>query len=74
MNNVNFASYADDSIYVIEDGEIPIIEFLKETSDKLFCWFANNHMKAIPDKCHLKHLLHALSGLTPYMDVLKRLM
>ena len=56
MNNVNFASYADDNIsYAIEDGEIQIIEFLKETSGKLFCWFANNYMKAIPDRCHLKY-------------------
>ena len=46
MSNVNFASYADDSApYVIGDGVIQIIEFLKEVSDKLFCWFANNRMK-----------------------------
>ena len=26
---------------------------LKEASDELFYWFADNQMKANPDKCHL---------------------
>ena len=54
MNNVNFASYVDDNTpYAIGDGVTHVNEFLKEASDKLLCWFANNQMKANPDKCHL---------------------
>ena len=54
MNNVNFARYADDNTrYVTGDGVIQVTESLKETSDELFCRFANNQMKANPDKCHL---------------------
>ena len=29
------------------------MESLKEVSSELFCWFANNQMKANPGKCHL---------------------
>ena len=54
MNNVNFASHADDNTpYVIGDGVIQVIEYLKEASDELFCWFANKQMKVNSDKCHL---------------------
>ena len=51
MNNINFASYADDNTpYVIGDGVIKVIESLKKASVELFCWFPNNQMKANPDK------------------------
>lgn len=54
MNNVDFESHADDNIqYVIGDGVIQVIEYLKEASDELFCWLANNQMKVNSDKCHL---------------------
>ena len=54
LNNVNFAYFADNNIpYVIGDGVMQVIESLKEASDELFCWFANNQMKANPDKCQL---------------------
>ena len=54
MNKVDFASYADDNTpYVIGNGAKEAINSLKETSDELFYRFANNQMKANPDKCHL---------------------
>ena len=43
MNKVNFASYADDNTPYTPN----------KASDELFCWFANNQMKANPNKCHL---------------------
>ena len=44
-------SYFDyNTPYVIADGVIQLTESLKEPSDKLFSWFANNQMKANPDK------------------------
>ena len=53
-NNVNFPSYADDTIpYVIRDGVKRITESLKEASNELLCWFANTQMTANPDMCHL---------------------
>ena len=54
MNNVTFTSYADDNTpYVVRDGVIQVIESLKEASDELFCWFANNQLKANRDRCDL---------------------
>ena len=54
MNKVDFASYSDDNTpYVIGNGAKEAINSLKEISDELFYWFANNQMKANPDKCHL---------------------
>ena len=54
MNKVDFASYADDNTpYVIGNGVKEAINSLKEPSGELFHWFANNQMKANPDKCHL---------------------
>ena len=54
MNKVDFSSYADDNTsYVIVNGIKKAINSLKEASDKLSYWFANNQMKANPDKCHL---------------------
>ena len=54
MNNVDFARYADDNTpYVIENGIKMVINSLKEASDELCYWFADNQMKANPDKCNL---------------------
>ena len=54
MNKVDFASYADDNTpYVIGIGVKEVINSLKEASDELFYWFADNQMKVNPDKCHL---------------------
>ena len=54
MNKADFASYADDNTpYVIGNGVKETINSLKEALDELFYWFANNQMKANPDKCHL---------------------
>ena len=54
MNEVDFASYTDDNTpYVIWNGVKKAINSLKEASDELFYWFANNQMRANPDKCHL---------------------
>ena len=54
MNKVDFANYADDNMpYVIGNGVKEAINSLKKASDELFYWFANNQMKANPDKCHL---------------------
>ena len=54
MNKVDFASYADDNTpYVIGNSVKEAINSFKEAPDKLFYWFANNQMKANPDKCHL---------------------
>ena len=54
MNKVDFASHADgNALYVIGNGVKEIINSLKEASDKIFYWFADNQMKANPDKCHL---------------------
>ena len=54
MNKVDFSSYADDiTSYVIGNGIKDAINSLKEASDELFYWFANNQMKVNPDKCHI---------------------
>ena len=54
MNKVDFASYADDNTsYVIGNGVKEVISSLKEPSDELFYWFADNQMKANPGKFHL---------------------
>ena len=54
MQNVNFASYADDNKSYDAGGNIDeVIIYLQESSKKLFKWFADNQMKANEDKCHL---------------------
>ena len=54
MNKVDFTSYADDNTpYFVGNNAKEAIKSLKEASDELFYWFANNHMKANPDKCYL---------------------
>ena len=54
MNKVDFASYTDDNTpCVIRSGVKKVINSLKEASDELFYWFANNQIKVNFDKCHL---------------------
>ena len=43
MNDVDFASYADDDTpYLIGDRVVQFIQSLKEASDEFFCCFGNN--------------------------------
>ena len=53
MNDVDFASYADDNtpFFVANDLD-EVISKLQNASKSLFQWFADNKMKANPDKCH----------------------
>ena len=54
MNDIDFASYADDStLYVSSDSIGDLIRILENDSIKLFKWFSDNMMKANKDKCHL---------------------
>ena len=54
MNKVDFASYGDDNTpFIIENGVKESLTLYKNASDELFYWFADNQMKANPDKCHL---------------------
>ena len=54
MNEVDFASYADDNArYVTRNSVKEVINSLNEASDELFCQFADNQKKANPDNCHL---------------------
>ena len=52
MNNVDFASYADDNspFFVGRDLD-DVISILQNASKTLFQWFNDNQMKANPDKC-----------------------
>ena len=54
MNDIDFASYADDNTpYVSSDSIEDVIRILENDSIKLFKWFSDNIMKANKDKCHL---------------------
>ena len=49
-----FSNYADDTTpYVVANNTTEVVENLTNITQKLFTWFANNHMKANPSKCHL---------------------
>ena len=53
MNDVDFASYADDNTLFFVGNDLDEVIFkLQSDSKTLFQWFADNHMKANPDKCH----------------------
>ena len=39
--------------FVSGDTPLTVITFLENAAEKLFKWFANNHMKANHDECHL---------------------
>ena len=54
MQNVDFASYADDNTIYDAAGNINVVTFsLQESSKKIIKWFADNQMKTNEDKCHL---------------------
>ena len=54
MNDTNIANYADDDTpFVSGDTTLNVITFLENAAEKRFEWFANNHMTANHDKCHL---------------------
>ena len=54
MQNVDFASYADDStIYDTGDNIDEVIFSLQRSSKKLFKWFPDNQLKTNEEKCHL---------------------
>ena len=54
MNDIDFASYADDSTrYVSYDSIEDVIRILENDSIKLFKWFSDSMMKANKDTCHL---------------------
>ena len=67
MDDINIANYADDNIpFVSGDTHLNLIKYLKQAAEKLFEWFAKNHMKANHDKCHL-----LMSTLTPISITVK---
>ena len=50
----DIASYADDNTPYTSDFNLDeVIQKLELTTNNLFEWFKNNHMKANADKCHL---------------------
>ena len=50
----NIASYADGNTPYTSDFNLEeVIQKLELTTNNLFEWFKNNHMKANADKCHL---------------------
>ena len=54
VQNVDFSSYDDNNtIYDECDNIYEVIFYLKESSKKLFKWFAVNQLKTNQDKCHL---------------------
>ena len=54
INDCNIASYADDNTpYASSSNLDALINELEESTNNLFQWFRNNHMKANADKCHL---------------------
>ena len=54
MNDIDFASYADDNTpYVSSDSIEDKIRILENDSIWLFKWFSDNIMKANKNKCHL---------------------
>ena len=54
VQNVDFASYADDNaIYNSSENIDDAILSLQESSKQLFKWFSDNQMKSNSDKCHL---------------------
>ena len=61
MDDINISNYADDNTPLVPvDTPLNVITSLENAAEKLFEWFANNHMKAKQDKCH-----PLMSTLTP---------
>ena len=49
-----FSNYADDTTpYVVANNTTEVVENLTNITQKLFTWFANNHVKANPSKYYL---------------------
>ena len=54
INVCGIASYADDNTpYASSSNLDAVINKLGESTNSLFQWFRNDHMKANADKCHL---------------------
>ena len=54
MKGYFFSNYADDTTpYVVANKTTEVVKNLTNITQKLFTWFANNHMKANLSKCHL---------------------
>ena len=54
INNCNIECYADDNTpYAGSSNLDALINKLQESTNSLFQWFRNKHMKANADKCHL---------------------
>ena len=53
MNDVDFGSYADDNTPFFVANDLDEVIFKLQGAPKtVFQWFADNQMKANPDKCH----------------------
>ena len=47
MDDINIANYADNNTpFVSSDTPLSVITSLENSTEKLFKWFVNNHMKA----------------------------
>ena len=54
INDCGIASYADDNTpYASSSNLDAVINKLEESTNNLFQWFKNNHMKVNANKCHL---------------------
>ena len=54
INNINFASYADDNTpYTTNESAEKVIDKLEIEAKSLFNWFSDNQMKTNSDKYHL---------------------
>ena len=54
VDDCDTASYADDNTpYASSSNLDALVNKLDESTNNLFQWFRNNHMKANADKCHL---------------------
>ena len=54
IDDCDIVSYADDNTpYASSSNLDALINKLEESTNNLFQWFRNNHMKANADKCHL---------------------
>ena len=53
MENIDIASYADDTtLYTTGNSIEEVIQILEEAAKMLFQWFSENQIKANPDNCH----------------------
>ena len=52
MNDVEFASYADDNTSFFVGDDLNVMLKLQNASKTIFKWFNDNQMKANPGKCH----------------------